>query len=144
MNVPLLRKIQKHILAEPRRVNMGVGLFQYLDPPVYLSPVEIGAPDWRQLIPPCGTVGCIAGWATILSGATAPAPGRSKDWYSKINTQASNLLDLNPSQAAYLFHIGNWRYPWRDLDELTPGTREYAQVVSDYIDYYIASKGGTV
>jgi hypothetical protein len=55
MNVKLLTKIQKHILAEPRRLDMDVVLIKGLDPA-----------SWRD-VPPCGTVGCIGGWAYILS-----------------------------------------------------------------------------
>jgi hypothetical protein len=56
MNVKLLRKIQKHILEEPRRLDMDVVLVKDIDPA-----------SWRDA-PPCGTVGCIAGWACALSG----------------------------------------------------------------------------
>lgn len=46
MNVRLLRKIQKHILAEPKS---------------YDQDAWIREDD-------CGTVACIGGWASILSG----------------------------------------------------------------------------
>ena len=54
MNTRLLRKVQKHILEEPRRLNMDIILDD-----------RVSARDPKN--PPCGTVGCIAGWAIVLA-----------------------------------------------------------------------------
>lgn len=53
MNVKLLRKIQKAILAEPRRFEMTR----------WVQKVEANGPD----DPPCGTTACIAGFADMLT-----------------------------------------------------------------------------
>lgn len=53
MNKELLNRISEHILEEPRRLNMNY-LFRRVEPN------SIDAPK-------CGTVGCIAGWACLLS-----------------------------------------------------------------------------
>lgn len=61
----LLRRVEKRILEEPKRLNMDHWGYratdsysEYLSNPGMLQV----APD---LIPPCGTVGCIAGWAAL-------------------------------------------------------------------------------
>lgn len=49
----LLRDVQKAIASEPKRANMGTFTET-------LSPAEGG--------PACGTVGCFAGWVSLLAG----------------------------------------------------------------------------
>jgi hypothetical protein len=74
INVKLLRKVRRHILAEPKRVNMGRFIYRKED---------------------CGTVACIAGWAVTLSGEELPY---------HISARAEELLGLNWRQASYLFY----------------------------------------
>ena len=52
LNVALAMKVKKHILAEPKRLNMSFWIC-----------------DVTGIIdaPPCGTQACIAGWACLLS-----------------------------------------------------------------------------
>lgn len=84
--VSLLRKIQKHILAEPRRLDMsGWGYYDK-------------NPD--ASMPPCGTVGCIAGWALVLTGAHDPV---LSDFPLDTYTLAEEVLALEDGQAERLF-----------------------------------------
>jgi hypothetical protein len=69
MNVKLLRRIQKHILAEPKRLDMGNFIVRKSD--------GLGS---LVRFPKCGTVGCIAGWAVTLSTASgSPLSGDAAD-----------------------------------------------------------------
>jgi len=54
--VKLVEKVQKHILEEPKRFDMGILVQKFANP--QLSSYES--------MPPCGTVGCIAGWVSII------------------------------------------------------------------------------
>lgn len=123
LNVPLLRKVQKHILEEPRRLNMSQWL-QYSD------------------AAPCGTVGCIAGWALKLSGSRL----RNTDKFAKA---ASELLNIKFSRtkdyrlfnddcdAARLFSTLNWPRQFSERYYSSEFPSERAEVTSDRIDYFI-------
>lgn len=130
MNIPLLRKVSEHILAEPRRVNMNIGLYQFGD---------VSIPGWHRNKPPCGTIGCIAGWAARLSGTLLPSGGSAADWEGGIEDSARKALDLTYSQTRRLFHPENWTHDaYRALDRYEPGTPNYARAVADYIEDFIA------
>jgi hypothetical protein len=118
MNVELLRKIQKHILEEPKRIYM---------------------PRWRLVFsairkeglcaPECGTVGCIGGWAEILSGVE----GYARDLLG---------LDSEHGEASRLFNDDEWPEKFQTgLRKANPQTQAYAQVVSDRIDHFISTRG---
>lgn len=59
LNKKLIRKIIKHIEAEPKRLNMN----------------EWAMKDSSRSGPPCGTTACVAGWALLLD---KPAAERRK------------------------------------------------------------------
>lgn len=96
MNVRMLRKLEKWIMAEPRRFDMR---------------------NWsgnQRIInknkPPCGTVGCLAGMACHMQGMNL-TPGMSevsKDEY--IPGVATKILDLTAGQAERLFYIAGMHY----------------------------------
>lgn len=79
LNVKLLRRIQKHILEEPRRLDMG---------------------NWKRTnmdglhAPPCGTTACIAGWALTLSGKPLPQ-------FDNIARDAARLIGVHHTQIQY-------------------------------------------
>jgi hypothetical protein len=153
MNVKLLRKIQKHILEEPRRLNMdGWGM---------VFDMEDAAIDKR--VPPCGTAGCIAGTACIITGAIKPSriigrtyrntyTGGRPFWEFPDNTpdKARKALGLKKEQAQRLFYMPD--HIWSDIDLHWPkrfGTayrkaktpRGKARVTSRRIDHFIKTKG---
>ena len=80
MNVRLLRRVAKHIAEEPRRLDMYK----------IAAKTSTGQTD----TPPCGTVGCIAGWACLLSGSSVHGSSWSK---------GMKLLGLTNEQAFRLF-----------------------------------------
>lgn len=94
LNVRLLRRIQKHILEEPRR--FFILRFKEAGIPDSTVIVENGQ---AQQIPECGTMACIGGWACILSGRKT----RLRFW----NTAVS-LLGLTFDQADALFTYHEW------------------------------------
>lgn len=92
LNVKLLEKIKKHLKEEPKRYHQGK----------WVEEVSV----WDANAPACGTVGCIAGWAVLLS---VPKK-RWSFWFRReesIKDRASKLLGLDYNQTNYLFAAGN-------------------------------------
>ncbi len=96
-NVKLLRRVVKHIMAEPLRLNMD----NYaMDFPKSMSQED---PD---LYPKCGTQGCIAGWAVMLTDTKTRkqrhelACETSPDEFFN---RAQKLLGLTDGEAGRLF-----------------------------------------
>jgi hypothetical protein len=92
MNVKLLRKVQRHILAEPRRLNMG-----------YLAKHQEGPGA-----PACQTVGCIAGWASILGSRKVEWPADEEgdvlvEGTNELWTLGRHKLRLTEGQTKRLF-----------------------------------------
>ena len=111
INVKLLRKVRRHILAEPKRVNMGRFIYRKKDDPEML--------EWW---PACGTVACIAGWAVTLSGEELPY---------HISARAEELLGLNWRQASYLF------YDAPNFVKAPAQTAEHARQTAKLIDHFL-------
>lgn len=122
MNVKLLRKVKKHILAEPKRF-----CFHWAR---------------KSLEAPCGTRACIAGWTIILgAGLMEPfdADGdlvipksltRNKMGY--YSGPASKLLGITEEQADRLFVY--WPSPFKD--------RGYdAKTAAARIEHFIKTEG---
>lgn len=128
MNVELLKKVQSTILEEPKRLNMD----RWWDTQESTVQLLCGG---KEHMPPCGTIGCIAGWATHLAG-------KDSDWP---NLQAMDVLGLEYFQGEALFYPGNWPFDLQnELQQLKPGTLPYAQVVAKAIDRFIEAGGPTV
>lgn len=126
MNVPLLRKVQAAILEEPKRLDMGSWAYR-------TDHVDNG--------PKCGTVACIAGWAIILNKTDKPAR------FSLFVHDSSDTCDIAMGLLGLkddnLFFEDYWPAKFFEpLLVMRPGSRGYAQVVSDYIDHFIAEHGG--
>lgn len=150
MNVELLKKVKAHILEEPMRVYMGdwyIRLSEYDG--------EMFEVDDDILMPPaCGTVACICGWAAELSGSESKGGSAGKrllgldgsPWFPESSRPHSSrprqLADTPHSQAQRLFFNECWPAEFRDrLKQFKPQTPEYAQVVADRIDHFIATDG---
>lgn len=97
INKKLLRKVMAHIKAEPRRLDMAFLLEQ--------TDKEYAAED--KSLPPCGTVGCIAGWACILDLKRFNAEDIAFNGWER----GKKRLNLNEDQAHRLFSSpGDWEY----------------------------------
>jgi len=140
----LLQDVKRAILEEPKRLNMGF----------YASFGRFGPKE-----PACGTVGCFAGWVSILS--QAERLGREKTRGSRFpaletrisfdaDTLAKRILgkDLYYMLPAALPYVGEVIFDVFNqgegdgIDCLTPGTRAYARAVVRRINRFIAANGG--
>lgn len=133
MNVEILRRVQRLFKRSPEVLDMG---------------------SWVGEREGCGTVGCIAGWVCILDShgkRVRHLKGR-EPWEisSTARTRAEKLLGLSPNDVDGLFHTAAYRlfyrHAWpgefeRRISALEPGTAEYAKVVCDRIDHFIATEG---
>ena len=145
MNVKLLRKVQKHILAVPERLDMDLICDK-------VNPEDNGAP-------PCGAVGCIAGWAHMLTMDKFPV---TENEFEQADNDAwkegQKKLELDLREAERLFtepkfyglstldeEDVNYQETWpanfakRYLNAKTAKGR--AKVTSDRIDHFIKTKG---
>lgn len=109
LNVRLLRRIQKHLRADPRRYNQRIWAKDIRFYRRY-APLEV---------PECGTRACIAGWAVLLSTKS------KKEWWKwvekscrmvinpegnrefAIALKARKLLGLSEDEAFFLFGANN-------------------------------------
>lgn len=124
MNTRLLRRVAKHIAEEPRRLDM------------YKIAGHVAEDE--SFNPPCGTVGCIAGWACMLEGSTVGQATWAK---------GRRLLELDDKEAFQLFDypIGGPTDGWpakfanRFLRAKTPRGR--ASATTARIEHFIKTKG---
>jgi hypothetical protein len=130
LNVKLLRRIQKHILEEPRRFIMRTFVIK-------------GEPEneiWsdgfnnRQKLPACGTAACIAGWAAILGGAKL-----RRDKHGEINywSPAKRLLGLGYSQSEALFNSTQWPPAFKERYSFAKEPTERAKIGAERIEHFI-------
>lgn len=136
MNVKLLRKVKKHILEEPKRLNMDFYGSAYCND-----------------APACGTVGCIAGWSALLSLAKIPEDRYERPALMKPE-KAEAALEITHNQAERLFnepwivygprkqegHLG-WpvNFAKQYLEAETPEYR--AKITAARIEHFIKTKG---
>jgi hypothetical protein len=127
LNVRLLRRIQKHIMAEPKRYDQNV----------WIKEVD---PNVDPYYPPCGTMACIAGWAQILSAQ----PG------SRVipsHLAASELLGLDVRSSTRLFDSvmdlvdDAWPRKFSKAYSMAKTARGRAKVAVRRIDHFIKTKG---
>lgn len=133
MNIELLQKVKQAILDEPRKMDMNVWFDRFwADEEEKVRVLRLLGKEEAQL-PPCGTIGCIAGWSVLLGSSMDPGE------LVHVGSTAARLLDLDFEQAYDLFHTTTWPSDLREkLSDSEPGTIEYAQVVAEAIDRYIA------
>lgn len=145
--VKLVKKVQKHILEEPKRLNMHDWVNR-------LEDVLEGDPTWdqRQMakFPVCGTTGCIAGWTVLLS---RPVVKDEKghlvvDRTILYESEAAALLQIKDGYSAEnactdtLFYAGNWPEPYRSQyygDGLRIGSPEAAKITVDRLEHFLTT-----
>lgn len=150
MDVRLLRRIQKVILAEPRRVNMAYWAKGRKDLIAGNQVID----DWwgynedlePSQVPPCGTVGCICGWGialtTKLRSDKLAAKVRKSTMDRSFPRGALKLFGLTGAQADRLFIPTSWPDDYYErLNKYSFGTKRYAKVVCARIDRFIKTKG---
>ena len=117
MNVKLLRKVAKHILAEPKRLYMS----DYVK-------VKKEGDDIGRSYAKCGTAACVGGCACILS--------RKEVDYQ----EAKELLGLDMEQAVTLFAPSKWPYRFQG-GVSDDGKANTAKIAAARIEYFIKSNG---
>lgn len=134
LNVKLLRKVKKHILAEPARLVMADGLLlgtpgetrHYA--PAYEEPGEC-------IMPKCGTVGCIAGWACVLGQKDFEKSEYATNWFT-IRTTAERLLGIVYGNE--LFRVESWPNKLCAKYYRAKTNDQRAKLVAERIDQFIA------
>jgi len=122
VDVKLLRKVKKMILAQPKRFDM--------DSFGRRVPAEEGGPR-------CGTVACIAGWAVILKKKVPRNPHAEMPPIGR--EDGMEALDIDYDQAARLFYDEEWPEQFRDY--VADGSKESACIAARRIEHFIKTKG---
>jgi hypothetical protein len=127
VNVPLFRKIQKHITEEPKRLVMSTWVKKTIhgdwNPRSY--PLDLS-----KTPPPCGTAACIAGWAGIL--------GPDKRFVSSV--RSLTILSLPGGWSALynpLFYTDEWPDPFRSRYLNARTAKRRAKITCERIDHLI-------
>jgi len=124
MNTPLLRKIQRAIEKHPKNMDMS------------------GAWVNHGGDVPCGTTGCIAGWA--IAGASLARLMKEPTMQGAdhpIKLEAQKVLKLTNEQADRLFFMTYWPDKWHFKYHRVKTDRGRAGVVIRRIEAFIKSKG---
>lgn len=126
MNVRLLRKIKKHILAEPRRFVMWAWL---REKETSGDTFTSDANDNRQVkFAKCGTAACIAGWTCILAGDKHPYDHEES---------ARELLEVDEQQSKSLFILDRWPEEFRYPYQKAVGQRTMVKIAANRIEHFI-------
>lgn len=130
LNVKLLRRIQKHILEEPKRLQMRYLFLRQRNSRTFCADVS------GQPFAPCGTAACIAGWAMLLSGI------RPYDIDAGTDNQndaaiAERLLGLPEDFWPRLFVESSWPKPFRAGYRTAKSPKQRAKVAAARIDCLI-------
>jgi hypothetical protein len=128
MNVRLLRKIQKHILTEPRRLIMRI----FVAHAETYGPTYEGDSGHAVRFPTCKTAACISGWACLLTKQK-----RIKAYWAR----GRRILDLSEGQAIRLFIDTQWPQPFSDQYGNATTPRMRARIAVRRIDHFIKTKG---
>lgn len=141
MNTRLLRKVQKAIMKEPRRLNMS-----------YFGR-EVDHNMHPEIYPPCNTQGCIAGHVLWITHPRVFLRAIAKDDYI-ISDRARQDLQLTTEQSNRLFYFkswgvvedgqGNllgWSEKFEDRYNMAATPLGRAKVVVDRIEHFIKTKG---
>lgn len=128
MNTRLLRKVKRHILEEPKRLDMGTW----------------GESSRRS---PCGTVGCIAGWGMVLSQkhperfiGEENADALAELLGSWTEDPGASALGITTEQARRLFYVDQWPEHFRKgYGRLAK--QKKAERVAERIEHFIKTRG---
>ena len=127
MNVKLLRKVAKHILAEPKRLYMT----SFIRTKKHSG--SIGRPYAK-----CGTAGCIGGWACILE---LKVKDPHEFWQRHdVAGEARRLLELDYQQEYNLFEPSQWPKQFK-RGTSDDGKKKTAQIAVARIEHFIKTKG---
>jgi hypothetical protein len=118
--VKLLRKVEEHILGEPKRLEMEVWCDKWN-----------GTKAEQKYYPSCGTVACIAGWVAILGGK------KIRDDLYFDPSVAEKLLGLNSIESHSLFYLSYWPMKYLNRYEAAETPRAKAKATVARIEHFI-------
>lgn len=129
MNVRLLRRIQKHILAEPLRYNQNITIEKGKPGQSYREDTNFK----QGTLPKCGTTACIGGWALSLSfGARV------------FNfTRARRVLGISTEEAEKLFSYtwdNSWPTKFKVAYNKAKTPRQRARIAFNRIEHFIKTR----
>ena len=132
MNVKLLRKVQKFLLAEPRRFDMSQ----------WIAPADNEEANVLKP-PPCGTACCIAGAAFMIDRKIKPrgAPERQDIQSTSIGFAAAKALGLNEDQTNRLYYTSGWPMKFEEAYEEAETPLQRAKAGVARIEHFIKTKG---
>jgi hypothetical protein len=136
MKTRLLRKVQKFLMEEPRRFDMG----NWITDSTRASVLEH---------PPCGTACCIAGAAVIVDRGQNPAIVLSELIKTRqsgitgidIEDEAVDLLSLTYAQKERLFFATYWPGKFKSAYARAKTPLDRAKVGVRRIEHFIKTKG---
>ncbi len=138
LNVKLLKRVRKHVLAEPGRLNMWAWLVKEVSKTCGIKKLPTPNPNnpkplFQLKVGKCDTVGCIAGWVVFLGD-----PPEHSTPVGMISMRAAELLGIPLGKAEGLF----WPHRWAPemltkLKKTRPGTKAHAEVVVEALDLWM-------
>lgn len=136
LNVRLLRKIQRHILEEPKRFLMRAFVETGKPGTAYMND------EWEfEKFPACGTAACIGGWACILNGKLSARNGDFEIPAARLLGVTRSRNFMVKSQADRLFHVPYWPEQFKHEFRRAHGATAHARIAAARIDHFIATKG---
>lgn len=136
MNINLLERTRDYILREPSAINMNEGICSTVIAKNRFRHAQTAS---------CDTVGCIAGTGVMINMRLTGMKladiqsAMGSTWWLRLRDKAVAAFDITTEQARRLFLEKMWpNLFYNRLICFNPGTQEYAQVVADRIDYFIA------
>lgn len=138
MNVELLERVKQHILEEPNRLSMAftTRFVENKDEMIDKLDGYDSCSENVFLNPPCGTAGCIAGWAYMLSGFKPTSREYIKD-------RVAELLDITNDEMSRLYYTTEWPRKYYNAFKTYDLTKR-AQVCAERIDFFIRTDGTDV
>ena len=142
LNKKILLKVRDHILEDPRRLQMGDWLNTGLTPGTEFYG------DILQLVPDCGTIGCIAGWISFFY------PEDDTEYYHYTRGHAERAIEaigINKDSeirfrgiASDLFYVDQWQEINEKAYEVALANKDIkgmAHAAAAQIDWFIAEYG---
>ncbi len=141
LNVRLVRKIIRHILAEPRRYWQEWTIYTG-------TPGELIGGGFGQRFAKCGTAACIGGWAYILSTTRPRLNGCSRtlpwlQWSSTLLDKGGKALGLSDYHQSVLFSSMpsyDWPQPYARQYDAATTSRARARVACRLLEKVIDTK----
>ncbi len=129
----ILRKVAKHILAEPKRLNMADWIIRKRIPKQKQHDGFAG--NIKEYgFARCNTAACIAGWIMLLyDGKNADAVSAS--------IRAREILGLDLYTGGHdLFAVDTWDQPYQSKYMESTTVLDKAKVAAAYINHYIKTR----